>query len=264
MNPIQYDVQNGIAEILFSNPPVNAITQALLDQFLDLLQQAGADDAVRVIIVGSAIPGRFCAGLDLASFLRSTPTQVHTMVDKLYAKLCDVQFNLGKPSIAAIAGTTRGGGMSVAISCDVIVADEDATFGYPEIDIGLLPAIHYTTLPRIVGRYRAFDLLFTGRTFGAQEAAALGLVSRVAPGGQVLEEARKLARVFAAKSPELMRLGKVGFTRAIDDGYRQGIASAVNMAAMVFGTEDSKEGLTAFVEKRKPVWRQDRSSGTHT
>ena len=256
MPVIQYEVRDNIAEILFNNPPVNAITRELMDSFLAMLRQAGQDSQVRAVIIGSAIPGRFCAGQDLGDFLRSSPTEFHEAVQKLYVELCDVQFNLGKPSIAAIAGTTRGGGMSVAITCDMIVAADTATFGYPELDIGLLPAVHYTHLHRLVGRYRAFDLLFTGRSFDAQEALQLGLVSRIAPAADLLNEARKLAKVLAAKSPELMKLGKTAFTRAIDGDYRQGVAAAVNLACTVFGTDDAKEGLSAFVEKRKPVWKK--------
>ena len=135
------------------------------------------------------------------------------------------------------------------------MADVASTFGYPEINIGLLPAIHYTNLPRIIGRYRAFDLLFTGRTFSAEEAMQLGLISRIASTGTVLEEARKVAQVLASKSPELMRMGKAGFMAAIDDGYRQGVAGAVSLIGAVLATDDCKEGLSAFVEKRKPVWK---------
>jgi enoyl-CoA hydratase/carnithine racemase len=256
MTIVRYEVRDNVAEILFDNPPVNAITEALVDALLTALERAGRDEKVRAVIIGSAIPGRFCAGLDLGIFLNSTASQVHAVVSKLYAQLHDVQFNLGKPSIAAITGAARGGGMSIAISCDMMVAADTSTFGYPEIDIGLLPAIHYTHLHRILGRYRAFDLLFTGRPFSAQEAQTLGLVSRLAPEANVMTEARKLAQVLAAKSPELMRLGKTAFTRAIDGDLRQGIAGAVNIACMIAGTDDSKEGLTAFVEKRKPVWKQ--------
>ena len=253
---INYDVKDHVAEILFNNGPVNAITHEFMDELLAALERASKDNEVRAIIIGSAIAGRFCAGLDLGTFLKSSPAKVHALVNKLYAQLCDVQLNLGKPSIAAITGAARGGGMSVAISCDMIVAADTSTFGYPELDIGLVPAIHYTNLPRIVGRYRAFDLLFTGRTFDAQEAKSLGLVSRTAPEAEVMAEARKLAQVFVAKSPELMRFGKTAFTRAIDGDYRQGVAAAVNVACTAFSTDDSKEGLSAFVEKRNPVWNK--------
>lgn len=252
---IQYVLRDNVAEILLDHAPVNAIDASFMNELIAALERARDDPAVRAVIIGSAIPERFCAGLDLGTFLRSSSTQVHELVEQIYARLCDVQFGLGKPSIAAISGAARGGGMSIAISCDLIVAADTSTFGYPEMDIGLLPAIHYVHLPRIVGRYRAFDLLFTGRVFSAQEAHDLGLVSRIARGGDVLGEARQLARVLAAKSPELMRKGKTAFMQAIDSGYRQGVAGAVNLTTTVVGLDDSREGLAAFVEKRKAVWK---------
>ncbi|MDB5613069.1 MAG: enoyl-CoA hydratase/isomerase family protein [Devosia sp.] len=253
---IRYEAQNGIAELLVDNPPVNGITDELLDELMARLTQAGADPAVRAIIIGSAVPGRFCGGLDLRKFSQSSPAEVHTVVGKLYHRLFELQAGLSKPVIAAVTGAVRGGGMSIAITCDMIVAADDASFGYPEMEIGLLPSIHYLHLPRIVGKHRAFDLLFTGRVFGTPEAVSLGLVSRTAPASEVLETARELARVFVAKSPELMRLGKAAFVRVNDNGYRSGAASAVDLVATVFGTTDCREGLQAFVEKRKPVWGQ--------
>lgn len=253
---IKLERKDGVAEILLDNPPVNGVTVTLLDALMAALRQADADPEVRAIILGSAIPGRFCGGLDLPKFRDYTPAQMYEVVHKLYYQLWELQTSLGKPTIAAITGAARGAGMSMSITCDMMVAADNASFGYPELEVGLLPSIHYTHLPRIIGRYRAFDLLFTGRTFGAQEAMSLGLVSRVVPEAQVMDEARKLARVFAGKSPELMRLGKAAFGRAIENGYRQGAGSAVDLVSTVFGTEACKEGLAAFSEKRKPVWNK--------
>lgn len=251
---VRYEVRDGIAQILLDNPPVNGITLGLLELLMSHLRQAGADASVRAIVLGSALSGRFCGGLDLPKFSQSAPADVHAVVHKLYFELFELQASLPKPVIAAITGSVRGGGMSIAITCDMIVAADDATFGYPEMEVGLLPAIHYNHLPRIVGRNRAFDLLFTGRVFDAQEALALGLVSRTAPATEVLARARELATLFAAKSPALMRLGKAAFTRATDNGYRQGAAAAVDLVSTVFGTADCTEGLAAFTEKRKPQW----------
>jgi enoyl-CoA hydratase len=253
---IDYEIRDGVAEILFNNGPVNAITEAFMDALLQALERARRDERARAIILASAIPGRFCAGLDLPAFLRGTPADAHRVVSKIYARLSEAQSGLGKPSIAAVAGAARGAGMSIAITCDVILAADDATFGYPELDVGLLPAIHFHHLPRIVGRHRAFDLLFTGRNFGAAEAASLGLVSRHVPEPELIAEARRHAALFAAKSPELMRLGKAAFLRAAAGGYREGAEAAVDLVSTVFGTEDCKEGLAAFVEKRKPGWKQ--------
>ncbi|MCK8784411.1 enoyl-CoA hydratase/isomerase family protein [Roseomonas sp. NAR14] len=252
---IAYSVRDRVAEILFDHAPVNAITDAFLDALFEALERARRDPEVRAVILASAIPGRFCGGIDLASFLDRSPAERHALVGRLYVELGERQAALGKPSIAAIAGAARGGGMSIAITCDMIVAADDATFGYPELDIGLLPAIHYTHLPRLVGRYHAFDLLFTGRVFDVPEAVRMGLVSRHAPAPQLLDEARRLAAVFAGKSPALMRLGRDAFLRAADNGYRQGAAGAVDLVSVVSGTEDCREGLSAFVGKRPPSWR---------
>ncbi len=253
---IQYDVQDGIAQLLMDSPPVNGITHEMLDTLMARLREAGADPRVRAIVLGSALPGRFCGGLDLPRFARSTPADVHAIVNKLYFQLFELQAGLPKPVIAAITGSVRGGGMSIAITCDMIVAADDATFGYPELEVGLLPAVHFNHLPRIVGRNRAFDLLFTGRVFDAKEAMDLGLVGRTAPADRVLAEARELAAVFARKSPALMRLGKAAFVRATDNGYRQGASSAVDLVCTVFGLPDCAEGLAAFAEKRAPRWEQ--------
>jgi enoyl-CoA hydratase len=144
--------------------------------------------------------------------------------------------------------------MTLAISCDVIVASETATFGYPEIDLGVVPAIHFVHLPRIVGRHRAFELLFSGRSFSAAEAASLGLVSRVAPAAEVVSEARKLARTFAAKPPNAMRLGRAAFMRANDLDYRRGVEYAAELFCSVAATGEAQEGLRAFAEKRPPKW----------
>ncbi len=252
--PIGYSVNDGIAEIVLDRPPVNALDATMLDGLLAALRRAGDDASARVVVLRSAVPGRFCAGLDLPVFRDTPPARARELVDKLYAQLWDVQFNLGKPSIAAITGAVRGGGMTVAVSFDMLVAADDSTFGYPELDVGLLPAIHYTHLPRLIGRHRAFDLLFTGRSFGAAEAASLGLINRVVPASDVHAEALRVAAALAAKSPELVRLGKKAFMHAVDADYRRGIAGAVDLVAATIATDDSREALDAFAQKRKPVW----------
>ncbi|MDQ8728021.1 enoyl-CoA hydratase/isomerase family protein [Bradyrhizobium sp. LHD-71] len=252
--PLQVDIQDGIASVLINHPPVNAITPAMLDALMSTLRQLGNDPDIKAIVIGSAIPGRYCGGLDLPQFRKNSPAEAHAIITRLYLQLHELQSSLPKPTIAAITGAVRGGGMSIAITCDMLVAAENTTFAYPEMDVGLLPAIHYTHLPRIVGRYRAFDLLFTGRVFSADEAMQLGLVNRVVPEPQVLNEARGIARALATKSPQLMRVGKAAFVHATDNGYRSGAAGAVNLIGTVIGMDDSQEGLAAFEQKRRPVW----------
>jgi enoyl-CoA hydratase/carnithine racemase len=249
---LRYDVSDQIAEISLARPPVNALSLALLERLVGALRRAAADENVRAVVLTSAVPRRFSAGLDLGMLLGKPGADLRRLLNTLYVELADVQYNLGKPSIAAVGGAARGGGMTLAISCDVLVAGESATFGYPEIDLGLVPAIHFVHLPRIVGRHRAFELLFSGRTFGAEEAFSLGLVSRIVADERVRDEARGMARVFATKSRTAMRLGRAAFVRVND--YRRGIGEAVENFCNVAATADAQEGLRAFIEKRPPNW----------
>ena len=251
---LRYEVSDQIAEISLARPPVNALSLPLLEQLIAAFGRAAADEAVRAVVLTSKVPRRFSAGLDLDMMLGQSATEVRRLLNKLYVELADVQYNLGKPSIAAVGGSARGGGMTLAISCDVLVAGRSATFGYPEIDLGLVPAIHFVHLPRIVGRHRAFELLFSGRTFSADEAASLGLVSRIVPDEKVRDEARAMARVFATKSRTTMRLGRAAFVRANDLDYRCGIGDAVENFCNVAATADAREGVRAFIEKRSPNW----------
>jgi enoyl-CoA hydratase len=252
---LRYEVCDRIAEISLERPPVNALNLALLEQLIEAFRRAAADESVRAVVLASALPRRFSAGLDLDVLRGKSGTEVRRFLDKLYVELADVQHNLGKPSIAAVGGAARGGGMTLAISCDVLLAGRSATFGYPEIDLALVPAIHFAHLPRIVGRHRAFELLFTGRAFGAEEAASLGLVSRIVPDETLRDEARALAGIFATKSPTAMRLGRAAFMRANDLDYRRSVGNAVEVFCNVATTDDAQEGLRAFTEKRAPSWR---------
>jgi enoyl-CoA hydratase/carnithine racemase len=251
---VSYEASDGIARIALNRPPVNALSLDAIRAIVAGLRRAAVDHDVRAVVLTSAVARRFCAGLDLRLLLDKSSEQVREVLQALYVDLYDRQRDLGKPSIAAVGGAARGGGMTVAISCDVIVAAQHATFGYPEINIGVLPAIHFAHLPRIVGRHRAFELLFTGRTFDAQEASELGLVSKVVPDSEIDAAAMELAAAFAAKSPTVMALGRAAFMRQNDLDYRRSIASAVEDFCNVVTTDAAQEGIRAFVEKRAPRW----------
>ncbi|MGD9943928.1 MAG: enoyl-CoA hydratase/isomerase family protein [Burkholderiaceae bacterium] len=255
MKFIRYEVRDGIAEITLNHAPVNALSIPMLEEITAAFRAARDDEDVRAVILCSAFPKRFSAGLDLDILMKEKGLAVHEFLDKLYIELADLQHGLGKPSIAAVSGAARAGGMTLSISCNVIVAGRSASFGYPEIDVGIIPAIHFIHLPAIVGRHRAFEILFSGRSFGAEEAAQLGLVSRIVDDEQVLDSAREMARLFAAKSRVVMRMGHQAFMRLNDRGYRRDIGSVVESFCTIAATDDAQEGLRAFVEKRAPNWR---------
>ena len=249
---VRYATDNHIASITLARPPLNAFSIAFLDEIIAALRRASTDPDVRAVVLSSDIPGMFCAGLDLDIILGSDEATVRAFLNRLYVELWEVQRTLGKPSIAAVDGAARGGGMTLAISCDMIIAGEKASFGYPEINLALPPAIHFAHLHRIVGRYRAFDLLFTARSFNAQEALNLGLVSRVVPAA--LPEAVDAARHIAAKSSAAIAFSREAFHREADRTYTDAVARAVDDFCALATSSDAQEGLRAFLEKRKPDW----------
>jgi enoyl-CoA hydratase len=246
---IRYEVSGAIARITLARPPVNALDLAMVRSVIAALNRAAADDAVRAVVIASVVAKRFCAGLDLVDIVERSPSEIRTLVHELYLGLFDAQSQLGKPSIAAVNGAARGGGMTLAVSCDVILAAASASFGYPEIELGLLPAIHFVHLPRIIGRHRAFELLFTGQAFDAERAAGLGLVNRVVPDAELAAEALKLAGVFAAKTQTAVSAGRAAFMRQIDPAYRQRIAQAVEDFCAIIATDAAQKRLRAFAEK---------------
>jgi enoyl-CoA hydratase/carnithine racemase len=142
--------------------------------------------------------------------------------------------------------------MTLAVSCDVVVAAESATFGYPEIDLGVLPAIHFVHLPRIVGRHRAFELLFTGRAFDAREAAALGVINRVVPDAELEAQSLKLAGKLGTKPEGVIRAGRAAFMRQIDGDYRRSIAEAVDDFCAIVATDAAQTRIRAFADKSRP------------
>src|SRR5215472_4103881 len=249
---VRYDVTNGIACIRLAHPPVNALDLAMVRGVIAALDRAAEDDAVRAVVIASAVDKRFCAGLDIVELAGRSPDQVRTLVHELYVGLFDAQYRLGKPSLAAVNGATRGGGMTLAVSCDVVVAAESATFGYPEIDLGVLPAIHFVHLPRIVGRHRAFELLFTGRAFDAREAAALGVINRVVPDAELEAQSLKLAGKLGTKPEGVIRAGRAAFMRQIDGDYRRSIAEAVDDFCAIVATDAAQTRIRAFADKSRP------------
>jgi enoyl-CoA hydratase/carnithine racemase len=254
MSEIHYEIRDRVAEIVIDRPPVNALSLELIEGVIAAFRRAAADDAARAVLLSSANPKVFCAGLDLDIVKGRPGRDMRKFLEQLYVEYNDVQYRLGKPSIAAVSGAARAGGMTLAVSCDMIVAGENATFGYPEIDVGLIPAIHFVILPKIVGRHRAFELLFGGKSFSAERAEALGLINRIVPTEDVLDEARGLAQEMAAKAPSVMRFGRNAFHRANALDLHRSIEDVADALAAVVELPEAQEGLEAFVEKRRPNW----------
>jgi enoyl-CoA hydratase/carnithine racemase len=252
---VRYQVQDHIATVTLDRPPVNALDFVLMDEILAALRQAGNDPEVRAIIVDSASQRIFCAGLDLKAIRSWSGHETKRFVEKIYTELYDVQCRLGKPTVAAMRGAARGGGITIGLQCDLMVAGENSSFSYSEIHVGLIPAIHLIHLPRLIGRYRAFDVLFNGTTFGPQEALQMGLVSRVVADDEVPQAALQLAHQLASRSPLAMQIGRDLFKEVNDYGFRDALAKVIDGFAKLSQSEDAHEGFQAFAEKRAPQWK---------
>ena len=253
-NRIEYEVKDRVAVIALNRAPVNAIDHPMIDAIHAALRQAEADSGVRAVILTSALPGMFCGGMDLRMVAAGDAQNLRAFVYKFYIETMNIQYVMTKPTIAAINGPARGAGMTLSITSDVILAADDIDLGYPEIDVGVIPAIHYVHLPRQISRHKAFELLFGGKPISAHEAAALGIINHAVPRAELTARAFAMAQEFAAKSPAIMALGRQSFMRANDLDYRRNVENQIETLCNVFNTADGREGLAAFLEKRKPKW----------
>ena len=247
---VEYRAADGVLEIVMNRPPVNAINLQLAREVIDAYVRAREDASVRAVILTSALPTVFSAGLDLKLALDFDGAALRSFIEVFYYEMHEALYRLGKPVIAAVNGHARAAGVTWAVSCDMIIAAEEAQMGYPEIDVGLLPAMHLVHLPRVAGRHRAAQLLFTGDIVSAQEMKDLGVVNEVVPRAEVLPRARALAQRLARKSPVAMKLLRDAFMRANDLDYRRAMESVVETMCSLKDTADSKEALRAFAEKR--------------
>ena len=254
---VNYETRDKIAYIMMNRPPVNAIDNAMVRALHAALKRAAADKRIRAIVIGSAIKGVFSGGMDLHMAASSTSLQIRDFLRAFYIGTMDIQYELPKPVIASINGPARGAGMTVAITCDVVLAADDIDLAYPEIDVGQIPAIHYVHLPRQISRHKAFELLFGGLPIAAAEACELGLINRLTPRDELESATHSMACLFAEKSPTVMALSRQSFLRANDLDYRRNIENQIETFCNVFATDDGREGIKAFVEKRQPLWHGD-------
>lgn len=242
-----------IATIQLNRPDVlNALNHELLTELADCLGQLDSDDSVKCIII-TGNEKAFAAGADIREMAAADTIEMVSM-DRF--SIWDRIRRTRKPVIAAVGGFALGGGCELAMMCDMIVASETAKFGQPEINIGVIPGAGGTQrLTRAVGKYRAMEMILTGEMINADDALRAGLVNRVVPAGLCLEVAKKLARTVASKSPVAVRLAKEAVLKADELSLKDGLEFERKNFYLLFSSEDQKEGMNAFVEKRKPEWK---------
>lgn len=245
--------REAVLEIALNRPRVkNALSFGLLRTLADRLAAAAADDRVRVVILtGSG--GTFAAGADIRE-LAGMSAADFVMSDVFRA--WDEVAGFPKPILAAVQGFALGGGLELAMSCDLIVAAQDARFAQPELSLGVIPGAGGTQrLPRIVGKYVASEVVLAGRYLTAGEAERLGLVNRVVPADLVMDTAREIADRIARQSPLAVRQAKAALRAAFESSLSQGLEVERQRFYALFGSEDQQEGTRAFLEKRAAVWK---------
>ncbi len=249
---IQSEVQRRVGLVRLHRPKVmNALNGALMDELAAALEAHDADPAVGAIVI-TGDERAFAAGADIKEMAEAS--SVEMLLSDRIGKWDRIR-KIRKPVIAAVSGWCLGGGCELAMACDMIVASETARFGQPEINLGVIPGAGGTQrMTRAVGKTIAMEVVLNNRTLTAEEAYGFGLVNRVVPVESCLDEALRLAEEIAARAPLAVRLGKEAVNHAFESFLADGIADERRSFYFLFSTRDQKEGMQAFLAKRKPEW----------
>jgi enoyl-CoA hydratase/carnithine racemase len=251
---VLYTLDQGVATIAINRPESrNALNPETLTELKAAFLEAKEDDSVGVVILTGSGDKAFSAGGDLAGFQQSSTDRADR--HSHFVELFEVMAHLGKPIVGAVNGHCLAGGFGVALACDLLVASEKATFGTPEINIGLWPHMIMAVIFRNIGRKKGMELLMLGDKLDAVTAERWNLVNWVVPHDQVMPKAQEVARKLAKKNPTALRLGRDAFYNQQDMEFFQALNFLKSQLAITLATEDAREGIAAFFEKREPVWK---------
>lgn len=245
--------ETGYAIVQFNRPEVlNALNMKLMEELVDALETLDKDNDIRCIII-TGNEKAFAAGADIKEM--ADASAVEMLMRDQFARWDRIR-KIKKPLVAAVSGFALGGGCELSMTCDMIIASETAKFGQPEINIGVMPGAGGTQrLTRAVGKAKAMEMVLTGKMISAQEALQWGLINKVVPVEYYLQEAKDLAKEIANKPPVAVRLAKEAVLKAFDTTIEGGLEFERKNFYLLFASEDQKEGMKAFVEKRKAEWK---------
>jgi enoyl-CoA hydratase len=255
---VRYELaaETGVATIALDHPETrNALSDEVLDDLLAAFTAARDDEAVRCVVLTSTHEKVFSSGGNLSGFAAEVPLVHKHFGTERFPRLFQLIGELGKPSICAANGHVLAGGLGLALACDLIIAREGATFGTPEINVGVFPFMIMALIYRNVGRKKTNEMLLLGERVDAEEAARIGIVNRVVPAEEFEDAVQAWAVKLAGKSPVLMRLGKDAMYRQQDLPFVQALELLHHNLTLAFATEDIQEGVAAFFEDRQPEWK---------
>jgi enoyl-CoA hydratase len=253
---IRHETGDGIATLTLNRPDVhNAMNDVMRGELTRCFTELATDDDVRVIVVTGAGERAFSAGADIREFVAPQPaTRYREQRRRLdFRQAMD---RCPQPIVAAIRGFALGGGLELALACDIRIAGDDAQLGLTEVNLAIIPGGGGTQrLPRLVGRGKALEMILTGARLPAAEALRIGLVERVVPAAEVLSSAQALARSLADKAPVALRYAKEAVVKGLELSLADGLRLEGDLSTLLRTTEDRVEGAKAFLEKRKPQWK---------
>jgi cyclohexa-1,5-dienecarbonyl-CoA hydratase len=248
---IVLEIRDGVARITLNQPPLNIIDIPMMQQMLDALSEVGSAAGVKVLVIDHS--GRaFSAGVSIQDH---TPEKVGLMLEKFHGvfRLLD---SLSAPSLALVDGMALGGGCELAVFCDLVLASDRASFGQPEIKVGVFPPVAAVLFPHLIGRNKALELLLTGEVIDAAEARAIGLINRVFPAASFREKAEEFVRKLTSLSGPVLKLTRRAVDTALYKSMGDGLTTVEHLYLQeLMKTEDAQEGLNAFLQKRQPIWK---------
>jgi enoyl-CoA hydratase len=252
---IRYEAKDGVATVTLARPDVhNAMNEAMRRELTEVFESLATRDDVRCIVVTGAGERAFSAGADIREFVETgSPTRFREQRKRLDFR--QAMERCWQPIVAAIRGHCFGGGLEMALACDIRIASEDSRLGLTEIDLAIIPGGGGTQrLPRLIGRGKALEMIVTGARIPASEALALGIVERVVPADRLHAEAQALARTIADKAPVALRYAKESVVKGLELPLADGLRLEADLSTLLRTTDDRLEGARAFLEKRKPKW----------
>ncbi len=253
---VRYEVSEGVATVTLDDPEKrNMLSGQMLTELVDAMRTARDSEEVRAVVLTGSGEKVFCAGADLGGFGAEVPLVEKHFSSDLFLEFFRLMPRLGKPSLCAANGHVLAGGMGLALSCDLLIAREGATFGTPEINVGAFPYMIMAIIYRNVPRKKVNEMMLLGERMSAEEAVECGIANKVVPADEFDAAVTDWASKLASKSPVLMRLGHDAMYRQQDMALDDALEFLRSQLSLTFSTEDILEGVTAFFEKRDPQWK---------